>query len=145
MKRLLAIVAVLTILIFPASTVASRGNVSSLLVAQVVEDTTVTATVPAWFSHSGYLVITTAGLIGVPSLAVTITTAGITADICTVTAITTNTEWVVHIGLPATAATGGVDQVCSFPLTGTTVFTFAVTGTTVPTFTITADMYWLPL
>ena len=143
MNRLLALFATLMIFAVPAS--AGRGNVSSLLAAVVVEETTVTATVPAWFSHSGYLVITTTDEVGTASLAVTITTAGITADICAVTAITTETEWVVHLGLPTAAIDTAIDQACAYPLTGSTVFTFAVSGTATPTFTITADMYWLPL
>ena len=78
---------------------------------------------------SGYLTVKTTAEVATASLIVTV--LGVNSNdaylICTATAITTETTWVVLLGSAVTAAEG-VDQVCDFPLPQTVRFTFTVTG-----------------
>ena len=114
-KRILAILAMA--LIFPSAISAGRGTYT-----QIVPSQTITDSAP---------------------VTVTMTSAGISADLCTMAAITTNAESTLLFG-STIAAAAPVDTVCDFPTVGPTTFTFTVTGTT-PGFTVVADLYWLPL
>ena len=141
-KRILAILAMA--LIFPSAISAGRGTYTQIVPSQTITDSApVTVTIDQWWGTSGYLVVTTADEAGTSTLTVTMTSAGISADLCTMAAITTNAESTLLFG-STIAAAAPVDTVCDFPTVGPTTFTFTVTGTT-PGFTVVADLYWLPL
>jgi len=143
MRRIILIAFLSLLWALPAFAAGKNKNQNIMSATEVAVGVPVSVTKSNPSNREGYLIVKTENETPDASLVVTVLNAHSSGDVlvCTGTAITTNTTWVIHLGSSLTPA-DGVDQNCIFPMARDVKYTFTVTGVD-SDFDVTADMLWV--
>lgn len=150
MKRLIFILTLITVVfVFPIASYASGKSTRQ----QIMAVTEVAAGAPVLISglntpnnSRGYLIVETTNETSTCTLTVILygMLQGGNQPLCTLTAITANTTWIVAIGeiFEGFTPSESIDQICEWPIPDQYAVGFTCAGAGAD-FDVAADIYWL--